>query len=373
MNRKTKVIYITIIIALMALILVKPLIEKTGMLGGGKQNSVDISFYEPSIKNLRLLEDMKESKCISGFDYEVTEKKAVIYVTSAQIKKVQSYIQDRVDSIVSGTEDNYEISVNSSFDEFTIQADSNMDFRLILDEYVKIVEACEIYQKCSGQHSWKCRGVIKNRETGAVITDTTQPGENIEYDAVNITGISDVDKAIETVNNNLYTKIDYSEAYVENGVFYSPAGEFKLTLPENADSSYGSELETKNELESGYTLYDLKDRLATGHSVSELEITTDDGTFLGFSANHSVNLYDEKYYDEFVKKEIYDQLKSEYSDAKLEQIDFLDEKCNLITYKADDVTNYMIFRYHKGFSYTIWGKYKNTDGEQFIKDIISSI
>lgn len=371
MDKKTKV-YIVLIVVLAALIVIKPVMN-SGIFAGSKQNSYEISFYEPSVKNLRMLEDMKANKCISGFDYEVTDKKAVVYVSAAQIEKAKSYILDRVDDIVLNTEDNYEISVGSSLDEFTILADSDMDFELIFDDYVDLVIASQFYQKFNGDNSWKCRGVIKNRETGAIVTDSVQPGENIEYEADNATGIEDADSAIETFNNNLYTKLDYSEAYVENGVFYSPAGGIKLTLPENVNVTYADDLNEVNELEPGYTLQDLKSRLMSGKAVTELSITADDGTSLVFSANYSDDQYDKEYYDEFVSKTTFDQFKSEYSDAKLEKADFLGEKCTPITFKAGDQSQYLIFRYHDGFSYTIWGKYKNADGEQLIKSIISSI
>ena len=371
MDKKTKV-YIVIIVALITIIVIKPVMN-SGIFAGSKQNSYEISFYKPSVKNLRLLEDMKANKCISDFDYEATDKKAVVYISAAQIQKAKSYIMDRVDDMISGAGDNYEITVNSSMDEFTILADSDMDFSLILDEYRRLDEFCEIYQKCNGQNSWKCRGVIKNRETGAIVTDSTQPGENINYSADKATGISDMEKAIETFNNNLYTKLDYNEAYVENGVFYSPAGGIKLTLPENVNVTYGDDLNEVNELEPGYSLQDLKTRLMSGKALTELRISEDDGTSLTFSANYSDSQYDKEYYDEFVSKITFDQFKSEYPDAKLEKADFLGEKCTPITCKVDDQFQYLIFRYHDGFSYTIWGKYKNADGEQLIKSIISLI
>ena len=94
MDKKTKV-YIVIIVALITIIVIKPVMN-SGIFAGSKQNSYEISFYKPSVKNLRLLEDMKANKCISGFDYEATDKKAVVYISAAQIQKAKSYIMDMI-------------------------------------------------------------------------------------------------------------------------------------------------------------------------------------------------------------------------------------------------------------------------------------
>ncbi len=368
MNKRTK-IYIATIVVLLLIIIAKPIIDQVS---GSKDESFGISFREASVRNLRLLEEMRDSECISDFDYDVSDKKAVVYATTSQMKKGKLFIKEKADDIITETEDNYEISVNDSMDEFTVMADSDMDFKLVFDDYASMIEACQIYQKFCGNESWKCRGIIKNRETGVVITDSVQPGQSIDYDVTDITGVGDTEKAIEIFNNNNYTKILYEKSSIEDGLFISATGEFELEIPENAVVVTEGDLEKINELEPGYTAYDLKSRLVNGYPVRELEIVINDDTRLIVSVNYSESQYDKEYYDEFIRTTMYDSLSSEYSDAELLKCNFIGQECNLIKCKDGDEYNYMVFWYNNGFSYTIWGKYNSSEDEQIITEMMSS-
>ena len=370
MNNKSK-IYIILIVLLLIIISVKPIMNSR-FAQKFKGKEIEISFFEPSVKHHKFLETMKEEGCINSFKYEIYDKKAKVYLTSEQMEKASEFVLKSLDSLKADTLDNYEIEVNGSLDEVTALADCDMDFVEVSLDFRTAIEYCQIYQKLNGKDSWRCHGVIKNRETGAVISDTIQPGESITYDATLCTGIEDEKQAIYTFNHNLYTKMNYQEAVTENGVFTSTTGGFQLQIPEKALVKAKKDLNKTDELPANYTLYDIKDRLFTGVSVHELDITLNGSINLVVTPNYSYRQFDEEYYDEFIKKVVYAKLKKTYSNVKLSKTDFLGEECNVISFKEGSKYNYLVFYCKDEFSYCIWGTYKEKGDLQTLNELISS-
>lgn len=370
MNNKSK-IYIFLIILLLIVILIKPVMN-SGIIQKNKGEEIEISFFESSIKHLRLLENMKEAGCINDFKYDVYEEKAKVYITADQKEKAGEYIANQLESLKADSPDYFEIEVNGKLDEVIVSADCDMDFIEVANNFRCAIEYCQMYQKFGGNNSWRCHGIIKNRETGVVISDTIQPGGDIKYDARDCTGIEDDKQAIYTFNHNLYTEMNYQEAVTENGVFTSITGGFQLKLPEKALLRTKNDLNRTDELPSNYTLYDVKDRLYSGVSIHELDFNLSGGVRLIVTPNYSSRKYDEAYYDEFIKRIVYTQMKKTYSQVKLSKTTFLGEECNVITFKEDSKYNYLVFYCKDEFSYCIWGMCKEKGDLAKIQELVSS-